>query len=107
MKERGKQLFGVVSWLDGDERTLLTWAMGGGTCLIDGKEIRLVCFADTAAGIVKTYDVMGDGESHFARGYTPADFPGREVECVQDDVLTETQRGKVELFACPGAELPA
>lgn len=32
--------------------------------LLDGQEIKLVWFADTEAGIVKTYDIFGDAKPH-------------------------------------------
>jgi len=35
----------------------------GYRCFVDGVEIQKVYYVDTEAGIVKTYDVMGDGRS--------------------------------------------
>ena len=69
-----------------------------GVVLVDGKEIKLVRYADTQAGFVVTFDVVLDGMIVPARNYTAADFPGREVDCPWDGVLAETIRGKVELF---------
>lgn len=74
-----------------------------GVCLLDGKEIKQVWYADTEAGIVKTYDVLGDGVPHAVRrGYVAAhevsDFPGREIDAPLDGVLSETLHGKVEIF---------
>lgn len=39
-------------------------AMVGGTCLVDGVEIKQVFYADTDAGVVHSYDVLGDGKVH-------------------------------------------
>jgi hypothetical protein len=104
---RGRQLFGVVNCRiydapDADGGVAdggVTRAAMGGSCFVDGREIKQVWYADTEAGIVKTYDVLGDGKAHPGREFAPADFPGREVDAPLDGVLSETLRGKVELFA--------
>ncbi len=83
----------------------------GGKCFVDGRQIAQVWFADTETGVVKTYDVFGDGKARATCGgysaidkpfgdvlYTPADFPGREVECPLDGAVSEMLRGKVELI---------
>lgn len=74
---------------------------------VNGEEIRQVWYVDTDAGIVKSYDVLGDGEPHCVSDgfkghstilYAPEDFPGREVECPEFGVLSETLRGTVNLL---------
>lgn len=98
---RGKQLFGVVDFHHMDD---LAREAIGGTCLLDGREIKQVWFADTEAGIVRTYDVLGDGKVHRGgREFLTRDFPGRDVGSPVDGVLSETLRGKVELFAAAEA----
>jgi hypothetical protein len=69
-----------------------------GKCLVDGIEIYNVWFADTAAGIVKTYDVFGDCCVHsvYDGDMAIASFP-HYVETV-DELFTITIHGKVELF---------
>jgi hypothetical protein len=74
-----------------------------GVVFVDGKRIDQVWFVDTAAGIVKTYDVMGDKRSRVGNCFTPSDFPGREVECPPGGIVSEVLRGDVELY---GPELP-
>ena len=73
-----------------------------GKCLVDGKEIKWAWFADTAAGILKTYDVSGSGplvvQKQDGSAWTPSDFPGREVYCPIDGVISETLRGHVEIL---------
>lgn len=39
-------------------------AMVGGTCLVDGVEIKQVFYADTDMGVVNSYDAFGDGKVH-------------------------------------------
>lgn len=100
MSDRGKQLFGVANFrpMNG-----LAHKAIGGSCFVDGREIKQAWFVDTEAGIVKTYDVLGDGKLHSGREFTSADFPGREVESPWDGVVSETLHGKVDLFARPGS----
>ena len=81
-----------------------------GSVTIDEHEVPWVWFADTNEGVVKTYAVMPDGKPHSTRDrvfdpsavpkrvYLSEDFPGREVECPLDGVLSETLRGKVRIF---------
>ena len=45
-----------------------------GVVLVDGKEIKLVRYADTQAGFVVTFDVVPDGIVP-ARNYTASRFP--------------------------------
>ena len=102
MSNRGRQLFGVANYRPMND---LAREARGGTCLLNGREVTLVWFADTEAGIVKTFEVLGDGKVHATRRgigiacYRAIDFPGREVECELDEALSETLHGKVELFA--------
>ena len=81
----------------------------GGTCFVDYREIKNVWFADTEMGIVRTYDVLHDGSVATATAsrpceidnrceYLPSDFPGREVECPRYGALSETLRGRVQIF---------
>lgn len=83
----------------------------GNKVTLDGRTIEQVWYADTESGILKTYDVFRDGKprttSHGFRYphtkplgdvYSPDDFPGREVDCPPDGVLSETLRGKVEIW---------
>lgn len=77
----------------------------GGKVLVDGVEIQQVWFADTEAGMAKSYDVFKGGGARAKRrgdgtSYQATDFPDREVDCPEDGVVSETLRGKVELFAC-------
>ncbi len=70
----------------------------GGTCLVDGVEILCVHFADTEAGIVRTFDVFRDGKAHWTgESELAREFSGREVDC-SGQVFSETLRGKIELF---------
>ena len=78
----------------------------GGLVTVDGKEIYSVWYADTISGVVKTYDIFHNGaiatttvkDGHGESFYTAEDFPGRDVFCPPDGVLSETLRGKVRLF---------
>ncbi len=82
-----------------------------GIVTLDGNIVKWVWYADTKAGILKTYDVLRDGQPHPVNNgyitterplgqlvYKPEDFPGREVDCPPDGVLSETLRGKVEIW---------
>ncbi len=74
-----------------------------GIVLVDGREIKTVCYANTASGIVMTYDVLHDGRTAAGnpdiggRIWKLSDFPGRDVEC-RDGVLIETLHGAVEIW---------
>jgi hypothetical protein len=61
----------------------------GGRVTVDGIEIRLVWYIDTDAGVVKTYDVFGDGKPH--------------CRCA-GDLISRTITGEVELFRRDGAK---
>lgn len=83
--------------------SLDTMNMIGGRVLVDGREVVLVHYADDKRGIVKTYDVLGDGKPHASvevkcPWWTPEDFPGRTVECPAEGALSETLWGKVEFI---------
>lgn len=70
---------------------------------VDGVEVKQCWYADAAAGIAKTYDVLRDGTPHtvrrdFPEFWSKEDFPGRDVDCPLDGVLSETLRGKVEIW---------
>jgi hypothetical protein len=73
--------------------------------VVDGRHIHLVWYVDTLAGIVGTYDVMGDGKHVAVWGHKPEDFPGRMVSCELNDVLYETLHGKVQVFDSVTGEL--
>ena len=64
-----------------------------GKCFVDGREVKLVHFVDTSAGIVKSYDISGDGQTFFPRsdGAWPDD-----VEDL-DGVMSINIRGVVRL----------
>ena len=62
----------------------------GGRCFVDGVLIRRVWFADTEMGIVRSYADLEGGD--------PKDFPGREVERLPNGPLSETLRGRVQIF---------
>lgn len=82
------------------------WAGSPARCLVDGKEINCVWYADTEAGIVKTYDVLGDGKAHATReliGFGTLSVDSmvvnhRLVEAPIDGVVSVTLSGKVELL---------
>ena len=73
-------------------------------CFVDGKEIALVWYADTEAGIVKTYDVLRDGKVYMTsdiKALAALDirvkrFHGK-IELPEGGIMSETLRGKVEL----------
>lgn len=82
-----------------------TKAMQNGRVTVDGEEIHQVFYADTEAGIVKTFDVFRNFKPTAVRRsadmddiWVAGDFPGREVDAPPDGVLSETLRGRVELF---------
>lgn len=65
----------------------------GGKCLVDGVEIESCWYVDKAAGIVRTYDLHGDGKSHkYQIDETGHDAKWREI------------RGAVRLFLPDGTE---
>lgn len=75
----------------------------GGKVLVDGVEIRQVWYIDTALGIVKTYDVFGDGKAHASRD--ALSLGGQSgIELPVDGVATKTLNGKIELFFQNGAK---
>lgn len=94
----GKQYHGVFDWSSGDDSHPPPSELFGGVCLLDGKEVKQVWYVDTEAGIVKTYDVLHDGVVHPGWNYLPKDFPNRDVDCSEGSPLSETLRGKVELY---------
>jgi hypothetical protein len=106
-----KQVLGYVNWreMDSFPAGLVERCMGG-KVFVDGVEIKLAWYVNTETGIVKTYDVFHDGNPRpvikspgwlgaaIRDYYTEKHFPGREVDCPVDGALSETLRGKVELF---------
>lgn len=77
----------------------------GGTVKVNGREIKQVFFVDTAAGIVKSYDVLGDGKVHAGREFVQqfanaAQQIGREIHVPPhpDHAVWEVLRGNVELL---------
>jgi len=100
----GRELFGRFNFRTMDFYPFTHADVIGGKCLVDGEEIKNVWFADTEMGIVRTYDVLHDGSlaTATAKGpgclWHPSDFPGREVECPWDGALSETLRGRVQIF---------
>lgn len=97
----------IIDFLAKPRTALLMARRWGNKVFVDGIEIKLVFYVDTEAGIVKTYDVFRNGLirstagrellSELLKVYTPSDFPGREVECPKNGVMSETLRGKVEI----------
>ncbi len=65
---------------------------------LNGKVIRLVRMIDTKAGMLDTLDVIGDQKPRAGLYYKPEDFPGRDVNCRPDDVLSEYLYGKVQVI---------
>lgn len=84
-----------------------------GRCLVDGKEIQGVWYVDVVHGFVCTFDVLHDGNVATCTAkdrdgkdfWLTSDFPGREVDAPRDGVLSETLRGKVELFTKDGEQI--
>lgn len=69
-----------------------------GKCLVDGIEIYCVWFADTAAGVVKSYDIVGDCCVHSVYdGDIPITCIPHYIETV-DDIFSITIEGKVDLI---------
>jgi len=74
-----------------------------GIVLVNGREIKAVCYANTASGIVMSYDVLHDGRNAVGnrdiggRIWKSSDFPGRDVDC-REGVLVETLHGAVEIW---------
>jgi len=140
---------GSFDYKAGVFRPVLLILTKGGRCTLNGRTIKRVWFADTHAGIVKTYDVFGDGQARLTRliipiaqdkpvivtdgtvqetpspyrekhaghitvsrgyltrrQYHPSDFPGREVECPLDGVLSETLRGEVRIYGPRSKYIP-
>lgn len=107
---RPKQVFGYANWLEMDSFPAgLAERCRGGKVFVDGVEIKLAWYVNTETGIVKTYNVFHDGKPYStARGdgwlnpfidyYREEGFYPRKVECPKDGALSETLRGKVELF---------
>ena len=81
-----------------------------GKCLVDGREIRSVWFADTEEGIVKTYSVDGtdviyaaiSGWRHDPKYSPMLDHPDIENT---GGVLSRTLRGRIELFEQSGVRI--
>ena len=70
----------------------------GGMVTVGGKEVKQAWYGDTSEGIVRSYAVLPDGKARATRDLTPDDFPGREVECPINGVLSEVLRGNVRIF---------
>ena len=67
-------------------------------CFLDYREIHCVWYADTEAGIVKTFDVLGDGKPHSTRELLKSDvLNDARVEAPLDGAVSMTLHGKVEL----------
>ncbi len=73
----------------------LSAELRNGKVTLDGTEIKLVWYANSETGVVKTYDVSGDGQIYLSRNSIVS---SREVEDV-DGVWSMTLRGKVRMFA--------
>ncbi len=73
-------------------------------CLVDGVEIKQVWYADTEVGVVKSYDVLGDGKPYATRDplIQALMLDGKVVEGIEpwdlpfDGVASKTVRGKIE-----------
>ena len=81
-----------------------------GIVTVNDKPIDHAWYGDTTEGVVKTFNVVGKISATAWKGpngecWTPEDFPGREVDCPPDGILSETLRGKVRIFG-PEVECP-
>jgi hypothetical protein len=67
------------------------------TCsvIVDDKRIDKVWFVDLGAGLIKTYDIMGDGKSFSYRDVETSKLP-TDLEVV-DGIISRTIRGRVEI----------
>ena len=103
------EYFGHLDWKkrEFDPPELLITA--GGMVLVDGVEVKLVWYADTAEGVAKTYDVLGDGKPHatqeaFDPGVVQAALRDAEERGQESwdqplgGVLSKTLHGKVRIF---------
>jgi hypothetical protein len=63
--------------------------------LVDGVEVKLVWYFDTCAGVVKSYDVCGNGKMH-----SKYDFDGHlraDLELTDGEIWSKTVLGAVTL----------
>lgn len=63
----------------------------GGKVFVSGREIRLCWYVDTAEGVVKSYDIRGDGQFYLADDH--------------ESVQSITLRGAIQLFDRTGKRL--
>jgi hypothetical protein len=84
----------IINCRDQDWSGAGPWWLGA-KCFLDGVQIAQVHYVDTEQGIVKSYDVFGDGKAHALHelGIEP---PGG-VEDLGWGLMSKTLRGKVEL----------
>ena len=81
--------------------------MGGGKLLLDGREIKSVWYVDTEAGIVKSYEVFGEGKLAYycdedtIRMRFPDGVP-ENVDAPLNDIFSITLKGKIEMFTKDG-----
>jgi hypothetical protein len=75
-----------------------------GSLTVDDQPIDWVWFADTDAGIAKTYDVFRDGKLRTVASVKPEELnlSVREIDC-SGTVLSETLRGQVRIFGPAGS----
>jgi hypothetical protein len=67
--------------------------------LVDGVEVKLVWYFDTCAGVVKSYDVCGNGKmllKHDAK-YDFGGYPRTNLELLDDEIWSKTVLGAVTL----------
>ncbi len=100
-----------------DGRRNLALPLLGSRCYVDGHDVQLVWYVDTFAGVVKSYDVCGDGRARAWRDYLrdqwrgPAGYPagsplfdGSPLEGV-GELVSVTLRGRIEIFASNGKRI--
>ena len=75
-----------------------------GRCLVNGLEINSAWYIDTDAGVVKTYDAIGDGTiAHLASDFDAeilayiSSIDGVEID-EDTGLISHTLNGKVEVY---------
>lgn len=96
-----EQVYGTI-WLKGrrSEPPELIEKFGGGELFVNGEPIKKAWYISTTEGVVKHYNVFGDGKIHNVRDtvFDPTLFPDREVEVLFDGLISETVHGDVRMF---------
>jgi len=85
-----------------------TIAAYGKDVFVDGEPVNQVWYVDTDLGIVKSYDVCGDGKAHTVNDPIWLDLPNRaNVEVLGDyGLLSRTILGRTVRLEATGKELP-